>query len=320
MTEKPTLLVLSGLPGSGKSTIAAQWVAEDRENRRRINWDEMRLELYGPDWKFNRTDENRMQMASHDHVDDWLRAGLSVVIDNTNLTDKARGLWIQHGKELGAEVIEQEIDTPTAVCVERDRKREGRARVGRAVIERMALFHGFIDWSELPPKWAGGADNPDIVIVDIDGTLSDPSHRLHHIRGASIPTSTLDLETGKQTFHPRWDLFHAEVDKDAPKPIIIELVRRLSLHYWIIIVSGRSPEHGCGIKTEDWLDRHLEVPYVHLFMRQAGDYKPDFEHKQEILDLLPKERIAFVLDDRQQVVQMWRRNGLICLQVANGQF
>jgi len=55
-------------------------------------------------------------------------------------------------------------------------------------------------------------------------------------------------------------------------------------------------------------------------MRQAGDYKPDYEHKKELLDLLPKDRIAFILDDRDQVVNMWRENGLTCLQVDAGAF
>ena len=52
-------------------------------------------------------------------------------------------------------------------------------------------------------------------------------------------------------------------------------------------------------------------------MRNSGDRRPDVEVKQEILDYLPKDRIRYVLDDRDQVVDMRRKNGLTCLQVAD---
>jgi hypothetical protein len=56
-------------------------------------------------------------------------------------------------------------------------------------------------------------------------------------------------------------------------------------------------------------------------MRKDGDFRADYIVKQEILDAhIPKDRVLFVLDDRQQVVDMWRRNGLMCFQVAEGNF
>jgi predicted kinase len=328
LNEKPTLLCLSGLPASGKSTYAERWLAEDPERRFRINWDDLRLQMFGSNWKWNRDGEKLMQEQSREQAAAAIVLGKSVIIDNTNLTEGARAKWQKLASDFGASYVQHEIDTPVAECVRRDRQRE--KRVGRAVIERMALFHGFIDWNELPPKWSPSKGEPDIVIVDIDGTLSEPGGRLRHVKGTYTckpDCKATELQRCKghcqacgAKFTPRWDLFHAEVDKDAPKPRIAKLVKCLSLHYWIIIVSGRSPEHGCGIKTEDWLEQHLGIPYLHLFMRQSGDYKPDYEHKKEILDLLPKHRIAFCLDDRQQVVDMWRENGLTCLQVANGDF
>jgi hypothetical protein len=58
-----------------------------------------------------------------------------------------------------------------------------------------------------------------------------------------------------------------------------------------------------------------------LLMRKDGDFRADHIVKQEILDKhIDKERVLFVLDDRQQVVDMWRRNGLVCFQVAEGNF
>lgn len=47
-----------------------------------------------------------------------------------------------------------------------------------------------------------------------------------------------------------------------------------------------------------------------------ADRRDDTVVKKEILDLLPKERIAFVIDDRPRVVRMWKENGLRVIPVA----
>ena len=319
LATKPQILVLSGLPASGKSTLAREWVAEDPDGRIRINWDDMRLARYGPDWRFNRKEENLMKEASYEMAVKALKSGLSVVVDNTNLTPKARQVWGDIAADIGADYVEQELDTDVATCIARDRLRTGRDRVGRAVIERMALFHGFIDWG----KYHG-----QFVICDIDGTLSDPAHRLHFVKDQKCvslgPTSTTmcsQKTPGCMVSHRKdWDAFHDEVGKDALKEPIAKLLGHFrTLGYHIIICSGRWIGDKCGKDTEEWLERH-GIQYDHLFMRQTHDSRADFVIKEEILELLPKDKIAYVLDDRDQVVKMWRRNGLTCLQVSKGDF
>lgn len=312
LTTTAELLILSGLPACGKSTYAKAWVAEAPLERERLNYDELRKEL-GVDHSrgFNRRSENLMKDTARQRVEKWLTQHRSVVIDNTNLSQRVRNEWKALAKGLGAGVNEYHLDTPLNVCLARDAKRPMVDRCGRAVIERMALFNGFIDWAELPvilkdPDSAGVVR--DVVICDIDGTVANCSHRLHHVKDSNH----------------RWDLFHAEVDKDSPYEDIIELLDALSATHHVIFVSGRSTDHGCGIKTEEWLQRHVVsrgIPYCHLFMRQSGDMRPDHEIKAEILGLLPKDRVNFVIDDRDQVVEKcWRAAGLRCLQVAKGDF
>lgn len=74
-------------------------------------------------------------------------------------------------------------------------------------------------------------------------------------------------------------------------------------------------------QTRSWLDHH-EVMFDKLLMRKDKDYRQDCIIKKEMLDKLREEGynpvVAF--DDRQQVVDMWRENGLICCQVAPGNF
>ena len=137
------------------------------------------------------------------------------------------------------------------------------------------------------------------VIVDIDGTLADLTHRLHHVTNGNR----------------RWDLFETGVVDDKPITQIIDLVRALFHTYRIVLVSGRSD--ATREATEAWLDKH-SVPYLELHMRRAGDHRQDFIIKEEILDDLIKNGhdIAFVVDDRPSVVAMWRKRGITCLQCA----
>lgn len=136
------------------------------------------------------------------------------------------------------------------------------------------------------------------IIFDIDGTLSDLTHRLHHISGTSR----------------KWDEFFDAASDDAPHNEIIELNKILkNAGKTIFVVSGR-PEKIRGI-TEEWLSNH-GVVYDELYMRPDGDHRQDFLVKSQILDgiLADNYEIDFVIDDRDTVVEMWRERGIVCLQ------
>jgi arsenate reductase-like glutaredoxin family protein len=124
------------------------------------------------------------------------------------------------------------------------------------------------------------------VIVDIDGTLANHEG----VRGPF-----------------QWHKVHL----DRPYEVIVKWVRNLSPEYRVFIVSGRD---GSSRKsTEEWLRKH-DIEYEKLYMRRARDFRKDTIVKKEILDQIlrtvPKESIAFVIDDRPSVVEMWRENGL----------
>ena len=303
MTQ-PSILLLSGLPASGKTTYALNWLAEEPDQRVRVNYDELRVQLYGERWRFNRKEEDTMQAVAVMIASETLLAHKAVIIDNTNLTPKTRSKWKTVADKHGVLYEEHEIDTSVEECVRRDRFREGKASVGRAVIERMALFNGWIDWADYKGEF---------VICDVDGTLADCSHRLHHIRPVENPLG-LSIKPIKE-----WDAFFAACKDDTPIKPIVNLVGVLAdSGYNIIIVSGR-PVDQCGKATEGWLDA-LESSascYTHLFMRGGPhDHRPDYEVKQEIAELLPLNRVVYVIDDRPQVLRMWQANGLTTLGVG----
>ena len=144
------------------------------------------------------------------------------------------------------------------------------------------------------------------VIFDLDGTLALIDKR------RAISTK----DNGKMD----WSIFFDPdmVDLDDPNTPVITMANLLSSQYRIWILSGRSDVTQQA--TIDWLDKH-NVRYDHLQMRpQDLLYLPDNDLKQSWLDAIGKDNVAMVFDDRQQVVDMWRDNGLTTFQVAKGDF
>ena len=122
-----------------------------------------------------------------------------------------------------------------------------------------------------------------------------------------------------------WDTFFApeNIDLDLPNHPVIHMARTLkAAGHMIVIFSGRSK--ATKEATKDWLNK-FNVPFDVIKMRPTGNgfqFMPDDKLKQIWLDdLFPnKDDILCVFDDREKVVQMWRDNGLTCMQVAPGNF
>ena len=146
-------------------------------------------------------------------------------------------------------------------------------------------------------------DMSNVYIFDLDGTLADVTHRLHHIRKST----------------PDWNSFNHACEDDTPIPHVVELNRILSVKHGIIICSGRSND--VENKTVSWLIKH-SINYDKLYMRRAKDFRSDEIVKKEMHDhiLGLGHCIKGVFDDRDKVVNMWRENGIPCYQVAKGDF
>lgn len=117
------LIICRGLPASGKSTWAKQWVLEDPEHRIRVNQDDIRLML-GKYWVPSR--EKLVQEIQFDAILKALSRGFDIVIDNTNLNKKVLDQFDRLIKTLEDYEIEYKdfFDTPLSVCIERDKNRE----------------------------------------------------------------------------------------------------------------------------------------------------------------------------------------------------
>ena len=142
----------------------------------------------------------------------------------------------------------------------------------------------------------------DIVIFDIDGTLADVSERIHHLRKSP----------------KNWPGFFAGMAQDMAIHAMVRLCNLLfDAGIRIVLCSGRSEEHRAV--TEKWLERE-GVQYHELRLRKNRDSRSDVVAKREMLQGIDKKKILFVVEDRSRVVEMWRAEGLVCLQCAPGEF
>lgn len=136
------------------------------------------------------------------------------------------------------------------------------------------------------------------IIVDIDGTIADCSHRLKYLE-----------ENPKN-----WDGFFSYMHKDKPIQPIIRLIEKLQNHNFSLIFCTGRPERYRAL-TKEWLcDQDLDPRY--LYMRNDTDFRPNHIIKSELLNLIYDDGFLplLVIDDQQSVVEMWRTRGLICLQ------
>lgn len=145
---------------------------------------------------------------------------------------------------------------------------------------------------------------PKAIICDLDGTLCNISHRQSYV----------------QSKPKNWKAFHQALSKDILYEFCAEMLQMYHERgYAILLVTGRPEEYKC--QTQQWLKDH-KIQYDALWMRKSGDFRKDFLIKKEIFQDSIRDlyRIIFVLEDRYQVVKMWREQGLTCLQVAEGRF
>lgn len=155
---------------------------------------------------------------------------------------------------------------------------------------------------------------PTAVIIDIDGTLT-----IRRFGGPSPATYRPAIWDPEARTPYDWD----RVGEDLPNPPMIEVARALhAAGHLIVVTSGRS--EACRAQTEAWLTGH-GIPWHVLHMASLAETErgvPDWQVKERIwrTEIEPTYQILMSFDDRQEVVDLWRSAGLVCAQVAPGDF
>jgi predicted kinase len=279
------IIITRGLPASGKTTFARELMAKDQMYKR-INRDSLREMIDNGQWSGSK--EKYIKRAEIVLTELYLEDGFNVIVDDCNLSDTAETIWGNIAKQFGAEFEVKDFrSVPLDECLKRDQKRTNY--VGEKVIRQM--YRQFLE--PKPLKIEVNQDLPWTIICDLDGTLA--------LFGDANP-------------------YDRDFSKDEINVTIKNILHRyIGNNCRIIIVSGRDGKY--EKVTREWLD-HYDVPYDDLFMRTADDKRKDVIIKQEIYDanIKGKYNVLFVLDDRDQVVELWRSLGLTCLQVNFGNF
>ncbi|TAE40145.1 MAG: 5'-hydroxyl kinase [Runella slithyformis] len=308
------VIITVGISGSGKSTWAKVFCQEN-PNWLRINRDEIRKSMLSVSLnEYHRWDKvaiNRIETLVNEQQKTLLINALNqnwnVVIDNTHLKlsylNEYRKLLTAHFEEFRIEY--KLFDTSLEESTERDRNRADV--VGEEIIKAQAeklrmLKKNFKFESETVRRASFTVVQnealPRCVLVDIDGTVAQMQ--------------------GRYPFD--WH----RVGEDLPKWPVVRTVKALkNAGYKIIFFSGR--DEICRADSMAWLCNYFEwrTADFQLFMRPVQDQRKDSDVKLDLFNqhVYDQYFVELVIDDRQQVVDMWRRKlGLTCLQVDYGDF
>jgi predicted kinase len=295
-----TIFLTYGIPASGKSTWAIEMVRKHPDQYKRVSKDALRAML---DNDVFTLENEKFTLAIRDKiVEKALRDGWDVIVDDTNFPVGGKHFMrmCEIAQKVGdIQVIEKYFEIPSLKeALERNSKRD--KKVPEAVICNMYEKHIKNKRFEcqiayMPPiqkvepvhgLWPA-------VISDIDGTLAIKGDR-----------SSYDWHN---------------VGVDSVNMDVAAHFCQLGAGIKRIIVSGR--DGVCRAETEKWLDDN-GISYDYLFMRPINDSRKDVIVKQEIYEneIKGKFNILYVLDDRDQVVELWRRLGFTCMQVNYGDF
>lgn len=277
---KNKLLVLKGLPASGKSTLARELVDK---GWKRVNKDDLRAMIDNS--KHSKGKENLVKAYEKSAALTLLELGYNVVVDDTNFGYE--DYWKEVAEIAGVDFEVRLVDTPLMVCIERDSKR-GDKSVGEKVI--FGMYEKYLKPQE--PKYDDNKVN--CFVWDIDGTLAKRNGRSPY----DYTKVTTDLPNHSIT-------------------MIARLVAQSGLP--MILVSGREDscrEDTVLWLNQNAIP--FNGLYMRKAGDYRNDSEIKKEIYNNILE--PNYNIIAVFDDRNRVVDMWRSLGLTCLQVDYGYF
>lgn len=310
MTDSSRLILTRGLPASGKSTWAEAWVREAPEQRRLLCRDDIRPAVGITGGVGDSAQEGLVTGIQLNLLRSYLRDGRDVVIADTNLRRKRAKELVTFSKTVNPDVIVEvkDFDVPLDELLRRDAERiaAGRRGVGEEVLRDMAGRFPRKQWWDLADLLADAGEAPAVAPYDQDDTLP--------------PAVLVDVDGTIAQMNGRSPYEYDRVGEDLPVGTVIDAVRAArDAGYRILVLSGRSDS--CRDATAAWLEQH-GVPYHELHMRRHGDHRADWIIKDEILreHVQPRYHVRFCYDDRNQVVDHYRRLGLTVMQVAPGDF
>lgn len=280
------VIILQGLPGSGKTTYAYELIDKYPGKYKRINKDDLRAMLDHSQW--SKKNEKFVLHVRDGLILDALELGYDVIVDDTNF-NPVHIETIKKEVEGLAEVEVKFINISLAECISRDTCRV--KKVGEKVIREMADKYLSKPSSSSSDLYIPNTFKRKAVIFDIDGTLA-----LN--KGTRSPFDW--HRVGEDTLN--FPVYHA-----------YELYQ--NGEYDILIFSGR--DSVCRSETITWLESN-GIKWNKLFMRAEKDNRKDSIVKKEFFDQVRDEyNIEVAYDDRLSVCRMWHKLGVPLFRVGD---
>lgn len=151
--NKPIMIMLVGLPASGKSTYAKQLAQQ--YNAEIFSSDALREELYSD--VNNQEHNGELFVELHRRIKNCLKSGKSAIYDATNISSKRRKSFVQELNKIDCYKKCVIIATPYEKCLENNKNRD--RQVPEDVIERM-----YKNWNT--PYWFENWDDIQIHYYD----------------------------------------------------------------------------------------------------------------------------------------------------------
>lgn len=283
---RPIILMLQGLPGSGKTTYARELVDDGWV---RVNKDDLRAMMDNSKW--GKTNEKRVLEIRDTIIRSAINDKKNVVVDDTNFDPRHIESLSEQAQNLEANFQTKYFDTPLEDCISRNAQRAKPVPV--SVI--MKMYNQYV----APMKGERAVKEYDenleeCIIVDVDGTLA-------HISGSN-PRNPYDASRALE---------------DTLDDAVASVVGMAYDHgYKVIILTGRHSGH-LDVTTE-WLELN-GIEYDEIYCREEGDVRQDTIVKEELYrtHVEPRFNVKYVIDDRPSVCRMWRSIGLKTLQVGD---
>lgn len=290
------IILMVGPPGSGKSTLAKRFVDEGF------------------------TYVNQDSQGKQGHLDVFalaLQSGDDIVVDRMNFSKQQRDRYLVPAKEKGYDTEIRVVHEPYRVCLSRCLERKNHETIQDEKSARSALGTFFSKYERVQNEEAdnvfriySGGNKPLAIICDLDGTLCNVDHRLHHVRRPPGDKKN-------------WKAFFDGLGDDRPNKWCVDILKSMHKDYTIVFCSGRPDNY--RQQTYKWLEENDLTNLhhdVYLYMRPRNDQRQDNIVKEIILDfeILPRFTPFFMIDDRKQVVDMYRERGFTVLQCSEGDF
>lgn len=304
------IILTRGIQGSGKSSWATKFVAEDPVHRVRWNNDDAR-KMMGPYWVPERENTKVLDIMKEAFIKRMMACGYDIVIDDMNLNpktvDRINAIVNEQNKTLETSYSTEFKDffIPVEECIRRDSMRPNP--IGATIIKQtwnryrtmICTLENEKVASRVNP-YRDGFENA--IVFDLDATLS------------------FNL-TGR----PYWGEGCAEgIKNDAENTPLVNLFKTLQQNgsYKMIVLTGREGTEDVMNASKQWLTDHgIDTKEILFIFRPKGSKVKGTEYKLNALkDLRSTYDIEFVVDDSQKIVDVLRENGYTVLQPNEGKF